>query len=90
VKAIEEIDAKIVGPIAAHLANRSDRRILVCPDHPTFLATKTHSRGHVPFVIAGTGITASGAATYDEVAAASTATTVEPGWKLMGGFLGKA
>lgn len=90
VKAIEEIDAKIVGPIAAHLAKHGDHRILVCPDHPTFLATKTHSRGHVPFVMAGTGITAAGAVTYDEVAAQATAAVVEPGWKLMGAFLGKA
>ena len=89
VKAIEEIDAKIVGPIVAHLAKHGDHRILVCPDHPTFLSTKTHSRGHVPFVMAGSGITATGAATYDELAAAATGARVEPGWKLMGSFLGK-
>jgi 2,3-bisphosphoglycerate-independent phosphoglycerate mutase len=87
VKAIEEIDAKIVAPIAAHLATLGDHRILVCPDHPTFIATKTHSRGHVPFVMAGTGIAASGQSTYDEVAAASSGQLIEPGWRLMGEFL---
>jgi 2,3-bisphosphoglycerate-independent phosphoglycerate mutase len=87
VKAIEEIDAKIVAPIAAHLATLGDHRILVCPDHPTFIATKTHSRGHVPFVMAGTGIAASGQSTYDEVAAASSGQLIEPGWQLMGEFL---
>ncbi len=30
-----------------------DYRILVTPDHPTPLRTKTHSHGAVPFVIAG-------------------------------------
>ena len=89
VKAIEEIDAKIVAPIAAHLATLGDHRILVCPDHPTFIATKTHSRGHVPFVMAGTGIAASGQSTYDEVAAASSGQLIEPGWRLMGEFLKK-
>jgi len=89
VKAIEEIDAKIVGPIAAHLAQAGDHRILVCPDHPTFIATKTHSRGHVPFVMAGSGITATAAKTYDEAAAAASGVRIEPGWKLMGEFLGK-
>jgi 2,3-bisphosphoglycerate-independent phosphoglycerate mutase len=87
VKAIEEIDAKIVGPIADHLRRSGDHRILVCPDHPTFIATKTHSRGHVPFVMAGHGIAHAGQASYDEAAAAASGETIEPGWKLMGTFL---
>jgi len=87
VKAIEEIDAKIVGPLAAHLATVGDHRILVCPDHPTFIATKTHSRGPVPFVMAGTGIAASGRSTYDELSAAASGQRIEPGWRLMGEFL---
>jgi 2,3-bisphosphoglycerate-independent phosphoglycerate mutase len=87
VKAIEEIDAKIVAPLAAHLATVGDHRILVCPDHPTFIATKTHSRGHVPFVVAGTGVVPSGQGTYDEVAAAASGQRIEPGWRLMGEFL---
>lgn len=89
VKAIEEIDAKIVAPIAAHLATVGDHRILICPDHPTFISTKTHSRGRVPFVMAGAGVAASGARTYDEVSAAASGVIVEPGWRLMGRFLGK-
>jgi 2,3-bisphosphoglycerate-independent phosphoglycerate mutase len=88
VKAIEEIDARIVGPIAAHLERQGPHRILVCPDHPTFISTKTHSRGAVPFVIAGQGIAASGQRTYDEVAAAAAGDPILPGWKLMGTFLG--
>jgi 2,3-bisphosphoglycerate-independent phosphoglycerate mutase len=88
VKAIEAIDAKIVAPIAAHLAAGGDHRILVCPDHPTFLSTKTHSRGPVPFVMAGTGIAAGGRAAYDEPTAAAAGDTILPGWKLMGEFLG--
>ncbi len=89
VKAIEEIDAKIVGPIAKHLESLGPHRILVCPDHPTFLSTKTHSRGRVPFVMAGAGIAAGSTRTYDEAAAAASGDVIEPGWKLMGTFLGK-
>jgi 2,3-bisphosphoglycerate-independent phosphoglycerate mutase len=89
VKAIEEIDAKIVGPVASHLAKLGPHRILVCPDHPTFIATKTHSRGRVPFVMAGSGIAANGRRTYDEVAAAAGGAVIEPGWRLMGTFLSK-
>jgi 2,3-bisphosphoglycerate-independent phosphoglycerate mutase len=88
VKAIEEIDAKIVGPIAAHLEAQGPHRILVCPDHPTFISTKTHSRGAVPFVMAGAGIAHSGQRTYDEAAAAAAADPILPGWTLMGTFLG--
>jgi 2,3-bisphosphoglycerate-independent phosphoglycerate mutase len=87
VKAIEEIDAKIVRPIADYLAGVPEHRILVCPDHPTFITTKTHSRGPVPFVMAGSGITPSGQATYDEIAAAAGGVSILPGWRLMGDFL---
>ena len=89
VKALEEIDEKIVGPLAAHLQTHGDYRMLVCPDHPTFIATKTHSRGGVPFVMAGSGIAATGQKTYDEIAAAASAAPIEPGWTLMGEFLRK-
>ena len=87
VKAIEEIDAKIVAPLAAHLATVGDHRILVCPDHPTFIATKTHSRGPVPFVMAGTSVAHNGQASYDESAAAASSDQVLPGWTLIGEFL---
>jgi 2,3-bisphosphoglycerate-independent phosphoglycerate mutase len=87
VKAIEEIDAKIVAPLAAHLATLGDHRMLVCPDHPTFIATKTHSRGGVPYVMAGSGVVANGAAAYHEAAATATGDRIEPGWTLMGRFL---
>jgi len=94
VRAIERIDELIVAPIAAHLATLPQWRILVCPDHPTFLATKTHSRGSVPYLVAGTGI-AAGGGTYDEVAAAAAVAAapgarIEPGWRLMGRFLDKS
>ena len=89
VRALEEIDAKIVAPLAAHLAQAGDHRILVCPDHPTFISTKTHSRGAVPFLVAGTGVTPSGRRAYGETDAAATGDRIEPGWRLMGEFLGR-
>ncbi len=88
VAALEEIDAKIVAPLSAHLATAGDHRILVCPDHPTFLSTKTHSRGAVPFVMKGTGIAVNGRRAYGESDAAATGNRILPGWRLMGEFLG--
>lgn len=94
VRAIERIDELVIGPIAAHLATLPAWRLLVCPDHPTFLATKTHSRGAVPFLIAGSGMAGSGGS-YDEVAAAAAvaaepAARIEPGWTVMKRFLDRS
>lgn len=89
VQALEEIDRHIVGPIWEVLRELGEFRLLVSPDHPTPLRTKTHSHGLVPFALAGTGLTPSGAKTYDE-AAASAGPVFDPGWQLMGYFLGTA
>jgi 2,3-bisphosphoglycerate-independent phosphoglycerate mutase len=88
IKALEEIDEKIVGPLHAALKKRGDYRILVSPDHPTPLRTKTHSHGIVPLAICGAGITADNATTYDEVAAAAAPLAFDEGYKMMRYFLG--
>ena len=87
IQAIEEIDRHIVGPLWQALQAQGDYRILVTPDHPTPVRTKTHSHGFVPFAIAGTGLAADRAATYDEPAAAAAELEFAAGWKLMGYFL---
>jgi 2,3-bisphosphoglycerate-independent phosphoglycerate mutase len=87
IKALEEIDAKIVAPLHAALKKHGDYRILVSPDHPTPVRTKTHSHGFVPFAICGSGVTPDAAITYDEVAAGKSSLAFEEGWRLMGHFL---
>jgi 2,3-bisphosphoglycerate-independent phosphoglycerate mutase len=87
IKALEEIDAKIVAPLHAALKKHGDYRILVSPDHPTPVRTKTHSHGFVPFAICGSGIAPDAATTYDEVAAGKSSLAFEEGWRLMGHFL---
>jgi 2,3-bisphosphoglycerate-independent phosphoglycerate mutase len=86
IKALEEIDAKIVAPLHAALKEQGEYRILVSPDHPTPCRTKTHSHGFVPFAIAGRGVPSSGA-TYDEPTAAASTRKFDEGWKLMTSFL---
>ncbi|HEV3137369.1 MAG TPA: cofactor-independent phosphoglycerate mutase [Pirellulales bacterium] len=88
VKALEEIDRYIVGPLHAALAAQGEYRLLVCPDHPTPLRTKTHSHGAVPFALAGTGVAPDKSRTYDEIAAATSTLAFDEGWKLMRYFLG--
>jgi len=89
IKALEEIDQKIVGPLHKALAAQGDYRILVSPDHPTPIRTKTHSHGFVPFAIAGTGISADAANTYSEPVAGQSSLSFEQGWQLMRYFLGQ-
>jgi 2,3-bisphosphoglycerate-independent phosphoglycerate mutase len=87
IAALEAIDAKIVAPLHAELKKRGDYRLLISPDHPTPIRTKTHSHGFVPFAMCGSGVAADAAATYDEVAAGNSQLAFEEGWRLMGLFL---
>ncbi len=89
VKALEEIDEKIVGPVHEYLKSTGEYRMLVCPDHPTFLRTKTHSHGYVPFTMCGAGIENRNVSSYDEVQAAASGDTIDNGHELMGRFLKK-
>jgi 2,3-bisphosphoglycerate-independent phosphoglycerate mutase len=88
IKALEEIDRHIVAPIHEALRSRGEYRILVTPDHPTPLRTKTHSHGFVPFALAGSDIAGDSCQTYNEVTAAQSQLSFADGWKLMPYFLG--
>ena len=83
IKALESIDKHIVAPVLEALKKYSDHRILVMPDHPTFLSTKKHSHGFVPWAICGTDVTPDDHATYDEVTAADSKHAFDSGWQLM-------
>ena len=89
--AIEAIDREIVSrarAAAGRFARDGGLRILAMPDHPTPVATKTHAREPVPFILAGPGIARNGADRYDEAAAAATGLTVDPGHLVMDRLLG--
>ena len=86
IEALEEIDRHIVAPLSEKLQG-TPHRILVSPDHPTYISTKTHTHGFVPFAIAGTGIESDAAECYDEVAAAASGRQLPNGSDLMDLFL---
>lgn len=88
VKALEDIDRHIVAPLHKALAAQGDYRLLITPDHPTPLRTKTHSHGFVPFVIAGSDIEPDAFQTYDETTAGQSKLAFPDGSKLMRYFLG--
>jgi len=89
IAALEAIDREIVAPIHAKLKELGDHRILVTPDHPTPIRTKTHSHGAVPFAMAGTGIDPDDYDTYNEPNADASPNAFPEGWQLMGRFVGR-
>ncbi|MCL4107066.1 UNVERIFIED_CONTAM: hypothetical protein GTU68_050297 [Idotea baltica] len=82
-KAVESIDQHIVKPVHDWLKSQGDYRLLISPDHPTYLRTKTHSHGDCPFAMCGTGIKPNAGVTYDEVAAAASDVGLPEGHLLM-------
>jgi 2,3-bisphosphoglycerate-independent phosphoglycerate mutase len=87
VLALECIDEHIVGPLLDALPSHGDWRILVSPDHRTPLRTRAHAYGMVPFAVCGSGITAQGQSSYDEVVADKAERAFTKGHELMRWFL---
>lgn len=87
VTALERIDADIVGPLHSWLKAQGDYRLLISPDHPTFLRTRTHSHGYVPIAACGAGITPDSATSCDDISAANSSLVFPRGCELMPWFL---
>jgi 2,3-bisphosphoglycerate-independent phosphoglycerate mutase len=87
IKALERIDAHIVGPMLDALSRHDEWRILISPDHRTTLSTRAHAYGEVPFAAAGTGIVRRQQASYDEAVAAASDLVFARGHELMRWFL---
>ena len=84
IRAIEDFDSKIVGPILEGIRKFGDYRVLCVSDHPTPLRIKTHTAEPVPFVIySGESDKTSEAKGFDEESALATGLFVEEGFRLM-------
>ena len=86
VKSIELIDELILAPILEAFKNE-DIRILICPDHPTPLALKTHTNAPVPYLIYDSRKKAEGVDRFDEANAEQTGNFIQVGHTLMDRFL---
>jgi 2,3-bisphosphoglycerate-independent phosphoglycerate mutase len=89
IKAIKEIDRHVVGPLLEALPKHGDWRIMISPDHPTFLRTKIHTHGNVPVAMAGTGIAPDEFTSYGDTNAARSKLAFDEGWRLMPWFIGR-
>ena len=87
VKAVEDIDHHIVGPVLDWLQQQPQWRIMVLPDHPTPVRVRTHVDEPVPFTIAGTGIVATSHGSYSEANAHRGGFRIDRGHELMEYFL---
>jgi 2,3-bisphosphoglycerate-independent phosphoglycerate mutase len=84
IRAIEEFDELIVGPILDHIYRYPEFRLLVLPDHATPISIQTHSSEPVPFILyTSPEIPSAPTQTYDEFSAESTRIFVENGFEMM-------
>ena len=88
-RAIELIDQRILGKILPELEKMGDYKILICPDHPTPLNIRTHSRTPVPFVLYDSTKQNSGVECFTEETAENTGVFIEMGYTLLDMMIGK-
>ncbi len=81
VEAILRIDADAMARLRAFRGG--DLRLLVMPDHPTPIETRTHSAEPVPFLMWGVGIKPDGASAFTEAEGQRTGFSVDPGYNIM-------
>jgi 2,3-bisphosphoglycerate-independent phosphoglycerate mutase len=85
IRAIQDVDAEVIGRLRDW--DREELRVLVMPDHPTPVSSRTHSPEPVPFLCWGTGIEHNGGARFTEAEATGAGLFIDPGYKIMGEFL---
>lgn len=86
VKSIELIDGLILAPILKAFEGE-EIKILICPDHPTPLALKTHTNAPVPYLIYDSRKNEKGVDRFCEESAEQTGNFVGVGHTLMERFL---
>jgi 2,3-bisphosphoglycerate-independent phosphoglycerate mutase len=89
-QAIEDLDAKVVGPVLKGLDKRfSEYRVLLMPDHATPIFARTHTSEPVPFVLFDSRTPQNQTdRTYDErIAERADCVVFEHGYTLMDTFI---
>jgi 2,3-bisphosphoglycerate-independent phosphoglycerate mutase len=86
IEAINRIDKEVVSRLRAW--DEDNLRLLVMPDHPTPIKSRTHSPEPVPFLLWGEGFKPNGAKSFSEIEAKNTGLFIENGYKIMGKLVG--
>ncbi len=79
VRAIELIDERVLPILLDALEKYDDYKVMILPDHPTPIKTKTHASDPVPFMIYHKNKELDGVETINEKTAAATGNFVEYG-----------
>jgi 2,3-bisphosphoglycerate-independent phosphoglycerate mutase len=90
VRAIEDFDARVVGPIIQATASEPALRVLALCDHVAPVSTRSHTADPVPYVLhqrGGASMATSGAPGFHERAAQASGKLVADGHRLMEYFL---
>ena len=83
-RAIEDIDKRLLGTLRAGFHDKESYRVLVVPDHKTPIALKTHESGPVPFLLWDSDKKNAGPRVpFDERAVTEAQTYVEDGTQLI-------
>lgn len=83
-KAIEDFDAQVVGPVLEGIKKFGDYCILCTPDHPTPVQLMTHTSDAVPFILyKGEETEKPGVQGYDEDSAKQSGLYLDEGFRLM-------
>jgi 2,3-bisphosphoglycerate-independent phosphoglycerate mutase len=86
IRALQEIDRKIVAPVVQALQRYPEWRIMIAPDHPTLVSTKAHHADPPPFCYATHAAGKSNAVGFSEFEAERVGDWVAHGHNLLGEF----
>lgn len=89
VKAIEMIDSRVLPLLEEGLEQYEDYKILLLPDHPTPIVTRTHASDPVPYLLYQKSAPKTGVDTINEETAKATGIYMENGPAMMPHFLGQ-
>lgn len=89
VKAIEMIDSRVLPILEEGLEQYEDYKILLLPDHPTPIVTRTHASDPVPYLLYQKSAPKTGVDSINEETAKATGIYMENGPAMMPHFLGQ-
>lgn len=89
IKAIEAIDAAVVGTLLHGLKRLDDFRMLVVPDHATPIRTRGHRAGPMPYLLFDSRVDRGNKTPYDERALHERVPHIEEGHRLIDELFGK-
>lgn len=89
VKAIEMIDSRVLPILEKGLEQYEDYKIMLLPDHPTPIVTRTHASDPVPYLLYQKSAPKTGVDTINEETAKATGIYMENGPAMMPHFLGQ-